>query len=70
MTSDTSNLSTSFQVIIPHGTSNAEPLIDTHLLKVSESGSIIVYGVLEETHNTDYKIILYFDGEFEINTLR
>lgn len=63
MTSDTSNLNLSYHDKITHQTPINQPLIETHLLQVRQSGSVIVYGVLATTHNTDYHVILHFEGE-------
>ena len=56
----------SYHELIEHRTSKTEPLIDTHLLKIRESGSFILDGLLNKTLNTGYIIILHFDGEHNI----
>ena len=61
--SDTSTLSTSYKTIIRQRSRVTELMTDTHLLQVTESGDMTVQGFQYSTGNTDYTIILYFDGE-------
>ena len=59
---DASNLVTSYHTVIRQRSSVTELMSDTHLLRVTESGSLMVQGLQHLTVNTDYIIILYFDG--------
>lgn len=59
---NTSNLVTSYHTVIQQRSSVTEPMSDTHFLRVTESGSLMVQGLQYLTGNTDYTIILYFDG--------
>lgn len=57
------NLPTSFHDVLL--TPSTASLTATHLLEVTGSGSITVYGVSAITNNTHYNLtyIVYFDGE-------
>lgn len=58
---DMTNMTTTFRQKYHEITTTA--LINEHYLQVTESGSMTVDGLLESTHNTDYKVIVYFTGE-------
>ena len=63
MERNTFNLTASFYDVLTPITAPLNSVNHTYLLEVTGSGSITIYGVSAITHNTDYKYILYFDGE-------
>lgn len=56
--SDLTNMTTSFHEAFR--TVDAETLNHTHYFEITDSGSIVVHGLMESTGNSDYMIVIYF----------
>ena len=41
--------------------------IHTHFFSITDSGMILIHGLNRATQNTDYTIVLYFNGEYLYN---